>query len=65
MTFPCREGKFIATCSDKTDLIVWNIKGDVLERIGEQLILVEQKRFQFWYYCQSSIIVGLQTRCTT
>jgi len=28
-----REGKFIATCSDKTDLIVWSIKGDVLERI--------------------------------
>jgi len=26
-------GKFIATCSDKTDLIVWNLKGDVLDRV--------------------------------
>merc|ERR1712142_106395 len=26
-------GKFIATCSDKTELIVWNLKGDVLDRI--------------------------------
>jgi len=26
-------GKFIATCSDKTDLIVWSLKGEVLERI--------------------------------
>ena len=28
-------GKFIATCSDKTDLILWNLKGDVLEQIGK------------------------------
>ena len=28
-------GKFIATCSDKTDLIVWNLKGEVLDRIGK------------------------------
>jgi len=27
-------GKFIATCTDKTDLIVWNLKGDVLDRIN-------------------------------
>ena len=27
-------GKFLASCSDKTDLIIWNLKGDVLERIG-------------------------------
>jgi len=27
-------GKFIATCSDKTDLIIWNLKGDVLDRIN-------------------------------
>jgi len=26
-------GKFIATCSDKTDLIVWSLKGEVLDRI--------------------------------
>jgi len=26
-------GRFIATCSDKTDLIVWSLKGDVLDRI--------------------------------
>jgi len=26
-------GKFIATCSDKTDLILWNLKGDVLARV--------------------------------
>ena len=28
-------GKFIATCSDKTDLIVWSLKGEVLDRIGK------------------------------
>jgi len=27
-------GKFIATCSDKTDLLLWSLKGDVLERIN-------------------------------
>jgi WD40 repeat protein len=27
-------GKFIATCTDKTDLIVWSLKGDVLDRIN-------------------------------
>jgi len=26
-------GKFIATCSDKTDLLVWSLKGDVLDKI--------------------------------
>lgn len=28
-------GKFIATCSDKTDLIIWNLKGDVLDKLGK------------------------------
>ena len=27
-------GKFIATCSDKTDLIIWNLKGEVLDKLG-------------------------------
>ena len=27
-------GKYIATCSDATDLIVWSLKGEVLDRIG-------------------------------
>jgi len=26
-------GRFIATCSDKTDLIIWSLKGDVLARV--------------------------------
>jgi len=26
-------GRFIATCSDKTDLIIWNLRGDVLARL--------------------------------
>jgi len=26
-------GRFIATCSDKTELIVWNLKGEVLDKI--------------------------------
>lgn len=26
-------GRFIATCSDKTDLIVWSLKGDILARL--------------------------------
>jgi len=26
-------GKYIATCSDKTELILWNLKGDVLAKI--------------------------------
>jgi len=26
-------GKYIATCSDKTDLIIWSLKGEVLERL--------------------------------
>lgn len=28
-------GKFVASCSDKTDLIIWNLKGDILEKIGK------------------------------
>jgi len=26
-------GKFIATCSDKTDLILWNLRGEILSRL--------------------------------
>ena len=26
-------GRFIATCSDKTDLIVWSLKGDILAKL--------------------------------
>jgi len=26
-------GKFVASCSDKTDLIIWNLKGDILDKI--------------------------------
>ena len=28
-------GKFIASCNDKTELIIWNLKGDILEKIGQ------------------------------
>ena len=30
-------GRFIATCSDKTELIVWNLKGEVLDKIGNDV----------------------------
>jgi len=26
-------GKFIASCNDKTELIIWNLKGDILDKI--------------------------------
>jgi len=26
-------GRFIASCSDKTDLIIWNLKGEILDKI--------------------------------
>ena len=26
-------GRFLASCSDKTELIIWNLKGDILDKI--------------------------------
>lgn len=31
-------GKFIMTCSNKTDLIVWNLKGEILARVDTYLM---------------------------
>jgi hypothetical protein len=27
--------RFIATCSDKTEMIIWDLKGEVLAKVGE------------------------------
>ncbi len=29
--------RFIATCSDKTEMIIWDLKGEVLAKVGEFL----------------------------
>ena len=47
-------GKFIASCNDKTELIIWNLKGDILEKIG-----------QFLSKIKCNLISLLQTPCTT
>ena len=31
--YSASNGRFIATCSDKTDLILWNLKGEILTRV--------------------------------
>ena len=31
-------GKFIASCNDKTELIIWSLKGDILEKIGQSQV---------------------------
>ena len=28
-------GRFLASCSDKTELIVWSLRGEILDRIGK------------------------------
>ena len=42
-------GRFIATCSDKTELIVWNLKGEVLDKIGKGS-LRKKKREIYWSF---------------
>ena len=29
-------GRFLASCSDKTELLVWSLRGEILERIGNK-----------------------------
>ena len=36
-------GKFIASCNDKTELIIWNLKGDILEKIGQSHVSPRNK----------------------
>ena len=31
-------GRFLASCSDKTDLRVWSLRGEILDKIGNALI---------------------------
>ena len=49
-------GKFIASCNDKTELIIWNLKGDILEKIGQSQVSTINK---------SSLLNFLQTPSTT
>ena len=29
-------GRFLASCSDKTELIVWSLRGEILDKIGKK-----------------------------
>ena len=51
-------GRFLASCSDKTELIVWNLKGEILDKIGKILLMSAScHNFVYSRHCSQSDVL--------